>query len=403
MTIIQGNCLEVLKSYPDNHFTSIITDPPYGLSFMGKKWDYDVPSIDIWKECLRVLKPGGTMLCFAGSRTQHRMAVNIEDAGFLIKDCLMWIYGQGFPKSYNVGKKTNEDFEGYGTALKPAYEPIIMAMKPNDGSYAENALKWGVSGINIDAGRIIPSLEDAKSMERANSPGSGRFKSGKFGICGKDGFGNKSEPYNTTQGRFPANILLDEESAAFLDQESGILKSGNVKPYISKSDGFLQGCSGKRTNSFKGDFGGASRFFYCAKASKRERNEGCEELEEKYVAWSNQAKAELARGNTEFRNKDDTTAKHNKVQGLKNSHPTVKPLSLMEYLIKLIMSPKDGLILDPFAGSGTTILAAKRLGYNAVGIEREPEYCEIARHRLASVKSEDHPQQMDLFDGSIQS
>jgi len=159
--IIQGDCLEVLKTYPDNHFTSVITDPPYGLFFMGKKWDYDVPSIEIWKECLRVLKPGGTLLCFAGSRTQHRMAVNIEDAGFYIKDCLMYLYGSGFPKATDVTKQLekngtiNKTFEGYKShALKPAYEPIIMAMKPNDGTYANNALKWGVSGINIDNGRI---------------------------------------------------------------------------------------------------------------------------------------------------------------------------------------------------------------------------------------------------------
>jgi site-specific DNA-methyltransferase (adenine-specific) len=422
--IIQGDCLEVLKTYPDNHFTSVITDPPYGLSFMGKKWDYDVPSIDIWKECLRVLKPGGTMLCFAGTRTQHRMAVNIEDAGFIIKDCLMYLYGSGFPKSLNVGKavdkvqgnerevigkknnislgkglgsnfrddnwkppndinddrlkltKGTSDFEGYGTALKPAYEPIILAMKPNDGSYAENALKWGVSGINIDAGRIIPSLEDAKSMERANSPGSGRFKTGKFGICGTDGFGNKSEPYNTTQGRFPANIILDEEAGQMLDQQSGISKSSSYSNLEQKKYGDVYQWSSCETKYVRSgghsDSGGASRFFYCAKASKSERNAGCEGLEEKVSGgMPGTADQTLLTGSGNIRN--------NKAH---NHHPTVKPLSLMKYIINLIMPPKDGLILDPFAGSGTTILAAKRLGYNAIGIELDEEYCNIANARI---------------------
>jgi len=330
--------LEVLKTYPDNHFTSVITDPPYFIGFMGKAFDNfkDNPAknVDLWKEVLRVSKPGTTLLAFGGDRTHHHLMLALENAGWQIKTCVYWVFGSGFPKSYSIGKKLGGEWEGYGTALKPAAEIIIMAMKPNDGTYAENAIKWGVSGINIDAGRVW-----TEENTKRNNHAAGIWQ-------------NKELEHVTgghSQGRFPANILFDKEAAEMLDEQSGV---------------------------------SASRFFYCAKASKAERNAGCEALEGKFVAWSNQAKAELKRGNTEFRNVDETTAKHNKVQCLKNSHPTIKPLALMKYLINLIMPPKDGLILDPFAGSGTTILAAKELGYDAIGIEREAEYCEIAKARI---------------------
>ena len=344
MTIIQGDCLEVLKQYPDNHFTTIITDPPYGLSFMGKKWDYDVPSIEVWKECLRVLKSGGTALIFAGTRTQHRMAVNIEDSGFMIKDCLMWIYGSGFPKGTDVGKKVS-GFEGYKShALKPAYEPIIMAMKPNDGTYAGNALKWGVSGINVEKCRIGKEKIEAGRKNRNTLAGY------------NSGFGSIEKPHSL--GRFPANIILDEEAGKLLDEQTGVLQSGP---------------------SYNGS-GGASRFFYCAKASKSERNAGCEVLDEKGVH-------RYSKGVGKW--KDSNAPSYDT-----NFHPTVKPLALMEYLINLVMPPKDGLLLDPFAGSGTTLVASKKLGYNAIGIERESEYCEIAKARIKNVKPDN---QMDLF------
>jgi len=473
--IIQGDCLEVLKTYPDNHFTSVITDPPYGLSFMGKKWDYDIPSVDIWKECLRVLKPGGTMLCFAGSRTQHRMAVNIEDAGFLIKDCLMYLYGSGFPKSLNVGKQLDkrggqcigwfgawlrkwrienkitqqqisklfpsktggltgcvanwelgfnlptanqfskicEEFklpfesiqeaereiigkgksgktaiwqekggmgefnvttpstdqakfwESYGTALKPAYEPIIMCMKPNDGTYAENAIKHGVAGINIDKSRI----EGKEKLVRPN------IKREYNEILGKGlGAGVQEEP----QGRFPSNLILDEEAGQMLDEQTGVLKTGAMKPVLSsgKNDIYGKRKFSQPYQTYAANSGGASRFFYCAKASKAERNAGCEELEEK----------ECQSGCGGAMPIDDQGKERDRFKVItKNHHPTVKPLALMKYLINLIMPPKDGLILDPFAGSGTTILAAKQLGYNAIGIEKELEYCEIANKRLEAV------------------
>lgn len=370
-TIKQGDCLDVLKEYPDNHFTSIVTDPPYGLSFMGKKWDYKVPSVEIWKECLRVLKPGGTMLCFAGSRTQHRMAVNVEDAGFIIKDCLMWIYGMGFPKSLNVGKKLGGEWEGYGTALKPAYEPILLAMKPNDGTYAANAIKHGVSGINVGASRV--------GNEKVVSTPTGSSGS----VYAQDKWTKNNTIGERTENivRFPANIILDEESGEMLDEQTGILKGDSInrKPRTSGKpiSTFNLGSNHTFPECTRTENGGASRFFYCAKASKAERNKGCEGLEEK------QTKGGGGTNNTE----DDVCGKYGSIKAkAHNHHPTVKPLKLMQYLLKLVQPPKDGLLLDPFAGSGSTIVAAKSLGFNAIGIERCEEYSKIARARIAATQ-----------------
>jgi len=417
-----GDCLDILRDWPDNSFDTLITDPPYGLSFMGKKWDYDVPSVEIWRECLRVLKPGGTLLCFAGSRTQHRMAVNVEDAGFILKDCIMWLYGSGFPKATDISKQLDKGFErevignnpnsrpnqegkqpntmggvfhyaplttpatpeaeiwnGWKShGLKPAYEPILVAMKPNDGSYADNALKWGVSGLNIDGGRIESDeiiTNHSRGVESAISKG-------------KYGDSSKQETHQTEgqkQGRFPANIILDEVSAIMLDEQSGQLKSGLIEKHhnIGKEDGYLNnyGIYGNRkgipSESF-GDSGGASRFFYCAKASKAERNMGCEKLEVKAMCDIDKmggAKCTMKTGSGNDRN----VLKQ-------NHHPTVKPLALMEYLCKLTMTPTGGLVLDPFCGSGTTCIACSNTGRDYVGIEMDNEYCEIARRRIAAAK-----------------
>ena len=402
MTIINGDCLDILKTYPNNHFTSIITDPPYGLSFMGKKWDYEVPSIEIWKECLRVLKPGGTALIFAGSRTQHRMACNVEDAGFILKDCLMWLYGSGFPKATDISKQLDKmagverergekkkDFNKYNSinykkenaveyvgrrpkeeigyemlpstpeakqwngykshGLKPAYEPILLAMKPNEGSYAQNALKWGVSGLNIDAGRIEGKPRTTHSDGNYKGDGNDLYESGL-----KTGYHSEG-----ATGRFPANILLDSESAAILDEQTGVSKSSDTKNLIqddrSNDISYAYKKKYKRCGGYT-DKGGASRFFYTAKASKSERNAGCEN----------------------------------------NSHPTVKSLALMKYLIKLVMPPKDGLLLDPFAGSGSTIVAATSLDYDSIGIELEEEYCEMAHKRVSYERSKPKQMKMDL-------
>jgi len=356
MTIIQGDCLEVLRTFPDNHFSAIVTDPPYGIGFMGKEWDYGVPIHSFWKELLRVTKPGGHLLAFGGTRTYHRMTCKVEDVGWQIRDCLMWIYGSGFPKSHN-----HFGIPGYGTALKPAYEPIIMAMKPCDGTFKQNAEKWGQAGINIDGCRI--GTDDTRAPSSKNA----------LGIMNDDGWKCKAITVGSERGRWPANVILDEEAGKMLDEQSGNLKSGSHK-------GLLEGESvnkiygkkaAKNINAFEANSGGGSRFFYCAKASSKERNEGLEGLPIKNGGIKNDS----GRG---FSQSDP----HKQIQ-YKNNHPTIKPLKLMEYLIKLVMPPSNGLLLDPFAGSGTTILAAKRLGFEAIGIEKSEEYCEIAKQRVA--------------------
>jgi len=445
--VIQGDCLEVMKNIPDNSIDTIITDPPYGLEFMGKDWDkfregeniaggntglntpygrkralpsfyqldeekknnYQLFNFNWAKECLRVAKPGAFLLCFGGTRTWHRLACGIEDAGWEMKDTLMWLYGSGFPKSLNIGKAidkrggqsvawfgkwlrkwrknngitqkeiaklfpsktggltgcvanwelglnmpTNEQFnlicktfnlpfrsleevkrevarqkvtnktvyrnigrqniggiiditkgfsvwEGYGTALKPAYEPIIMAMKPLDGTYVENALQWGVAGLNIDGGRI--ETNEDLSIERKERKLDTQNQGWGFKAVSRD-----------NKGRFPANVILDEESAQILDEQTR---------------------------------NGVSRFFYVAKASRDERNIGC--------------------------------------KGFINTHPTVKPIKLMEYLCKLTKTPYGGIVLDPFGGSGTTALACIKTGRPFVLIEREEEYCKIANARIQAM------------------
>jgi DNA modification methylase len=335
--IIQGDCLEVMRSYPDNHFSCICTDPPYGLSFMGKGWDHAVPGIEYWRECLRIIKAGGFLVAMGGTRTFHRLTGAIEDAGFEIRDCLSWLYGSGFPKSHN-----SFGLQGYGTALKPAWEPCILAMKPLDGTFAQNAEKWGQAGINIDGCRVGQMGGTCKGTF-PNKDSKGIYNNGLNGTC---------EVKPIDKGRWPANVILDEEAGRMLDEQSGLE---------------------------------ASRFFYCAKTSSAERNEGLEQIEYKAQTTYPEMKG---------------TASHscNRQSFVKNNHPTVKPLKLMEYLIKLVMPPKDGILLDPFAGSGTTILAAHRLGLKALGIEKQPEYAEIARARLAHASEKAIPPQMDLFE-----
>ena len=542
--IIHGDCLEEMRKMEDNSISCIVTDPPYGLSFMGKEWDHEVPGKEYWIECLRVAKPGSFLLAMGGTRTFHRLTCAIEDAGFEIRDCLSWLYGSGFPKSHN-----HFGLEGYGTALKPAhepiifaskpyeishllaiilldltnevyscqksnynvsdaelnlsdslvlldrvqgfivqdnakmyawdklsdvryvaknvmclsqelnektnrekeffahinakdlgneaglmakkilhgeaeslfvaiqdivifalkenteqnivwlwknilagiyqgmskfttktvinlitelrilksclspsisrdigsfspdYEPIIMAMKPCDGTFAQNAAKWGQAGINIEGCRIetIPRTThtDGNYKGGGNDLYESGLKTGYYSIRAK--------------GRWPANILFDEEAAAMLDEQSGIE---------------------------------ASRFFYCAKTSSRERNEGCVDLPE----------VECQTGCGGAMPIDDDGKERDRFKKIsKNHHPTVKPLKLMEYLITLVMPPKDGILLDPFAGSGTTILAAHRLGIKAIGIEKSAEYCEIARKRLKNVTIQKTPLQLNFLNSNMQS
>jgi len=613
MKLLLGNCIDKMKELPENSVDTIITDPPYGLSFMGKKWDYDVPSAELWQEALRVLKPGGTALIFAGSRTQHRMACNVEDSGFILKDCMLWIYGSGFPKATDISKQLDKGHErkvvrtikklhysgsnldtneGWarpshrnpdGTAkttmditepstpeaklwngwkshgLKPAYEPvltcfkpltieqyfgmiiediteevlcqssnvkdvekifsdtqaklkkvlghivaggvrtnlwenlkyvrfvdessmsksaeknkkhikddsaqcgvkengkvditkkmeshqhqradtgekttlageaenifarilvistsvitksisentallwknisedllknarlftiematkltiglrtlkssliqttsknignlspnyepILVAMKPNEGSYSQNALKHGVSGLNIDGGRIEGNWKTVP-------PNKGGRKSGIMG----EKVGHPGGECHS-QGRFPANLILDEEAGKMLDEQSGEIKSGAINGMYGHKEGFV---SGAIQQNVKANKGGASRFFYVAKASKNERNMGCEDREPVKVSDGRQKEA-------------DNAYQRGKTLRL-NSHPTVKPIKLMEYLCTLTKTPTGGVVLDPFMGSGTTGVACVNTDRKFIGIEKEPEYMEIAKKRL---------------------
>jgi len=403
MKLLLGDCLYKLKELEDNSVDSIVTDPPYGLSFMGKQWDYDVPSQEIWEECIRVLKPGGHLLAFAGSRTYHRMAVRIEDAGFEIRDQIMWVYGSGFPKSMDVGKgvdkklgndrdvvgekkitsggktfhgqeyklhetqtitKGNTEWEGWGTALKPAHEPIVMARKPlSEKTVVDNVLEWGTGGINIDESRIEGGERDA----RENNISWGISRVGEE----TDIRGNKAVG-KTDLGRFPANIIFDEEAGKLLDEQSGISKCtatniGYTNP--EEQDDFFKGLKNKVTVRHN-DEGGASRFFYCPKTSKKDRNEGLDGFEEKQQDLS---RKEGNPGGDNPRNRG--------VNKRKNHHPTVKPTDLMLYLIRLV-TPKGGTTLDPFMGSGSTGKGAVRGGFDFIGIEREEEYFQIATARI---------------------
>jgi DNA modification methylase len=358
-TIIEGDCLEVMRSMEPDSITHIVTDPPYGLSFMGKKWDAETPCEQYWIEALRICKPGAMMLCFGGTRTYHRLACAIEDAGWEIRDCIMYVYGSGFPKSHN-----HFGFEGYGTALKPAYEPVIMAMKPLDGTFKQNAEKHGVAGINIDECRIESTLQSRR-----------RKASNEFGQDSNwNNHANVDSFYDASKGRWPANILFDEEAAEMLDEQSGNLKSGSIEPHhkfkLEKINTFGKYHAKTGINQ-KGDSGGASRFFYCAKASSSERNAGLEGMPKVNKPLMG-----------EFKNNPGRETPKSSPTPKQNFHPTVKPLKLMEYLLKLVTPPNGGIVLDPFAGSGTTLLAAKNLNINAIGIEKCPEYCQIAKGRL---------------------
>ncbi len=412
--LLNGNCLDVLQWFDDNSIDCVVTDPPYGLAFMGKKWDYDVPSVEIWCEVFRVLKPGGHVLSFGGTRTYHRMAVNIEDAGFEIRDQVQWIYGSGFPKSHNVSKAIDKmkgvdrgkienpkakqqtgqsagkglsgaksaldyisplpatpeakQWDGWGSALKPAFEPVVLAMKPlsllgdrtaNEPiclarkplekglTLAGNVLKWGTGAINVDE-CLVEAVGADKDRLLAEWDRNQSTSKGFTTYVGQKDIALNS--YANTHGRWPANVLFDEEAAVVLDEMSGVLKQG-----------------------------GASRFFYVAKASKRERNRGLEGMPEKLIARSNEAIAKNKAG-VEITD-DDKRFEGMSVGKAQNHHPTVKPIKLMEYLITLI-TPPNGTILDPFMGSGSTGVASKNLNRKFIGIEMNEEYFEIAKKRI---------------------
>jgi len=387
--VFLGDCREILRGLADNSVDSVVTDPPYELGFMGKKWDstgiaYDV---SVWEECLRVLKPGGHVLAFGGSRTFHRMAVAIEDAGFEIRDSIAWISNKTFPKSLNVSKAIDKklgaerevvgsklglpgyhlsvsdggqalgkgvssstlktrlaasqitapgsteakQWDGWGTGLKNVVEPIVMGRKPLVGTVAANVLEHGVGGLNIDASRVAADMSEFVSATGKPRSGMGHA----HGFAMGDGYGGENANPPNALGRWPANVILDEYSAGLLDEQSG------ENP---------------------------SRFFYCAKASKRDRNEGLDGLADAQIYPQNNS--------TERKEINSTAGTKSK-----NFHPTVKPTALMRYLIKLV-TPAGGTVLDPFTGSGSTGKAALLDGYKFVGVELTEEYLPIIEGRL---------------------
>ena len=443
--ILQGDCLEVLATLPENSVDTCITDPPYGLGFMGKQWDtFDKSQFGIagnegendlkvkknfkalpryrkdglyeftfdWAEAVyRVLKPGALLLAFGGTRTYHRMVCAIEDAGFEIRDTIAWVYGSGFPKSYNLGKgidkqqgnerktirvrtdgnkgggaKTYDDdsyvwdkpfeetagnsgWDGWGTALKPAFEPIVVAMKPVDGNFVNNALTWGVAGMWIDGGRVEskPRLTGTrKDGDEINATPSSYLGSGTRKL--QTSYDERMA--ENRLGRFPANLIhdgSDEVLEVFPETKSGSINGIYNNTIMAQSFGNRDG---KPIHlKFEGDSGSASRFFYCAKASRAERNAGLEGMEERPA----------------FDNPDGTMGGNmgSLSKPRANHHPTVKPIELMRYLVRLTKTPTGGVVLDPFMGSGTTGIACVLEGREFIGIEREPEYVEIAEKRIA--------------------
>jgi len=318
-TVRHGDCREVMAAMDAASVDAIVTDPPYGLAFMGKGWDHAVPGVEFWTEALRVAKPGAHLLAFGGTRTFHRLACAIEDAGWEVRDTLSWLYGSGFPKSHNG--------PWGGTALKPAWEPIIMARKPLTGTVAANVAAHGTGALNVDGCRI--PTDDALSLHGRSPTVNGwdpRMSGGQVAGVGK----------GQELGRWPANVLLDEDAAAQL--------------------------------------GEPSRFFYVAKASRREREAGLTG-ETRAVGSVN-----LRTDSHAERNGQTTTP-------ARNHHPTVKPIALMRWLCRLV-TPPGGLVLDPFTGSGTTGCAAALEGFGFVGIEREAEYVAIAERRIAHWQQE---------------
>lgn len=380
-SIINANCLDALAGL--DLVDAVVTDPPYGLDFMGKDWDHGIPGVKFWEAILGAMKPGAHLLAFGGTRTYHRLVCAIEDAGFEIRDCLMWVYGTGFPKSLNVGKaidkaanverKYRDDprwagkypkgpgggepspmvkqasrkndgplqtsdpatdaakqWDGWGTALKPAWEPIIVARKPLDGTVAANVLEHGTGALNIDGCRVSMAQADADFIRKTARPNT----------AGQEHDGDvmnlpAARAVNVhSKGRWPANVIHDGSEEVLAGFPEAARPCGTPKKTTHRDGMFHTGQPG----AIYSDSGSTSRFFYCAKASKKDRGEG-------------------------------------------NDHPTVKPRALMRYLCRLV-TPPGGVVLDPFMGSGSTLLAAQAEGFRSVGIDTEAHYCEIAGARL---------------------
>lgn len=475
--VYQGSNLDMLPTLPDNSVDSIVTDPPYELGFMGKSWDNSgiAYSVELWTECMRVLKPGGHLLAFGGSRTWHRLAVAIEDAGFEMRDSIAWLYGSGFPKSMDISKQIDKQagaerqvigskiaspkgisgaenrsdtaagayggeakeiditapatdeakqWQGWGTALKPAFEPVVVARKPlEEKTVAANVLKYGTGGLNIDASRIgsndgVPVF-DKKGEKSVSAYGDGLNGGARTGeishagrwpanvilghtpdchptcqtITSKTGAGKRTATFGTQETQSGGDgsgawsgykyqtevyACVDGCPVKLLDEQSGISKPKPEKVGIKGGNGNW-GEGGVFNNQTLGRWpedlgGGASRFFYVAKASKKDRNEGLDELP---VASS----AELVDRQEGSAGMNLPRAGAGRTSGSANIHPTVKPTSLMEYLIKLV-TPPNGTVLDPFTGSGSTGKAALLNGFKFIGIELTEEYLPIIEGRL---------------------
>ena len=397
MLLLNGDCIEQMQKLIDEgvQVESVVTDPPYELGFMGKSWDASGIAFDkkTWELAFQLLKPGGYLLAFSASRNYHRMAVAVEDAGFEIRDQIMWIYGSGFPKSLNIGMgvdkkqgnervtvgertrnvkpfdddngwnsnnttgnhiytKGNTEWEGWGTALKPAHEPIVMARKPLEGTVVDNVLEHGVGGINIDECRVGKEILEEQIAGRSNKIGT---------------FERKDMITPKREGRYPANVMHDGSDVVndIFPNSKGSSGNGNAK-VGETSKGAIPLRRGEAP--LYNDEGSASRYFYCPKTAKSERNQGLVEFDDKQYSHDGRKKSIE---NPYQRNKSIS----------KNSHPTVKPVELMKYLCRLV-TPKGGTVLDPFMGSGSTGMAAKDEGFDFIGIEREKEYFEISEQRI---------------------
>jgi site-specific DNA-methyltransferase (adenine-specific) len=418
MKLINADCIEAMKAMPDNSVDSIVTDPPYELGFMGKSWDASgiAFNIEVWQEALRVIKPGGHLIAFSGSRTYHRMAVAIEDAGFQIRDQIMWVYGSGFPKSHNISKTLDkmagaerkvvgsrpltgngktlksgfhqpdgsgagetikqdvyeftepstpeaQQWDGWGTALKPAHEPMVLARKPLEGTVANNVLTFGTGGLNIDGSRVGTTVE--------TWPASRSYAPGQLQPGGK---GETQATGDVPAGRFPANFIhdgSDEVVALFPEAGNKWKRNYGVEDYEGKqyAGGSFGGGGYNGVNTYA-DSGSAARFFYCAKASKRDRNEGLDGFEAKR---DHDGRKDGGVGGDNPRNRTNNAKL--------NHHPTVKPTSLMQYLIRLV-TPPNGIVLDPFMGSGSTGKACAYEGFDFIGIDQSAEYVAIAQARI---------------------
>jgi len=390
ITLHHGDCLDVLRTMPNCSVDAVVTDPPYGLAFMGKRWDYDVPSVSIWAECLRVLKPGGHLLAFAGTRTQHRMAVRIEDAGFEVRDMIAWVYGSGFPKSLDVSKAIDKaageirprvaggqgganailgarkcgeaisgeaisgealQWAGWGTALKPALEPITIARKPLAGTVAANVLEHGTGALNVDGCRVAHAEECrmmAPSQANIDSPSEKHRQAGR----------REAVLELKPSGRWPANLIhdgSDEVVGLFPQNTSQQPRQTKRSPDCGSRNSYSTFAGQEEVVIGYGDTGSAARFFYTAKASKDDRDDG-------------------------------------------NTHPTVKPTDLMRYLCRLV-TPPGGVVLDPFMGSGSTGKAAMLEGFGFIGVERVAAYHAIAEQRIGRAKEAGH--QPDLFTSAL--